>query len=172
MPSETAREPRESIEEAVRFPSEGLALEGRLVYPSESAPRGAVLLCPPHPFLGGDMNGNVLRALRAELSSRGFAVLAFNYRGIGASETDTDLAAHQKQFWEKSTCPGYEAKIFVDTEAAFRCLTEAAGGAPLHAVGYSFGCLAALDLAARHGRRVAKVGLVSPPVAKWELKPG
>lgn len=163
--------PPEPVDEALNFRSEGLLLEGLLSYPAAaSEAAGAVLLCPPHPFLGGDMNGNVLRALRSALVSRGCMVFSFNYRGIGKSETDRDLEVFQKEFWEHSTCPDYEAKIFVDCAAAFRTLTAAAEEAPpVWIAGYSFGCLPALDLASRNPR-VQKAVLVSPPLAKWPLK--
>jgi alpha/beta superfamily hydrolase len=170
MPSSAGSE---AVEEYVPVLSEGLALEGRLAYPAGArALRGAALLCPPHPFLGGDMSSNVLREIVSALVSAGCAALAFNYRGIGLSQSHADLAAFEKEFWERSTSPAYEEKIFVDSAAALGVLEKAAGEAELFLVGYSFGSLAVLDLALKEARRVRKVVCISPPLAKWELKEG
>ena len=63
---------------------DGLKLEGRLDEPA--APGGALVLCHPHPKMGGTMNAPLLDALTDELVGRGWAVLRFNFRGIGVSE--------------------------------------------------------------------------------------
>lgn len=164
-------EPSDGIEEAVVIDSEGLRLEGRLSYSASlgHAHRGALLLSP-HPFLGGDMDSNVLKAIAAELAGRGVVVLSFNYRGIGRSQSNGPLENFQKEFWENSTCPGYEDKIFVDSQRAFHYLECVCPHARSRIViGYSFGSLPALELASRQAGRIHKVGLISPPVAKWEL---
>ena len=63
---------------------DGLKLEARLDEPA--APGGALVLCHPHPKMGGTMNAPLLDALTDDLVGRGWAVLRFNFRGIGASE--------------------------------------------------------------------------------------
>jgi alpha/beta superfamily hydrolase len=68
----------------VRFPSpDGLALEGRLT-PGDRA-RG-VVLCHPHPLYGGSMLTPVILTVEAAFHAAGFTTLAFNFRGVGASE--------------------------------------------------------------------------------------
>ena len=42
------------IEEHVNFNSDGLKLEGVLSYDENTLSPPLVLLCPPHPHLGGD----------------------------------------------------------------------------------------------------------------------
>jgi alpha/beta superfamily hydrolase len=64
--------------------SDGLSIEGALDAPPQ--PTGALVLCHPHPSMGGTMNAPLLLALRDALVPRGWAVLRFNFRGIGGSE--------------------------------------------------------------------------------------
>jgi uncharacterized protein len=159
------------IEEALSFSSDGLALEARLSYAEDTGePRAAVLVCPPHPFLGGDMDNNVIAALNTDIAAAGVPVFRFNYRGIGASECWRDLAVDQQQFWEHSSCPDYEAEILVDSGNAFaefgRLLPAPAS---LYVVGYSFGTLPAIRIAA--SARVDRLCLISPPLSKWSLSP-
>lgn len=61
---------------------------GRLeaVFKRHPAPRGAAVVCHPHPRYGGTMHNKVVyRAARA-LYDCGFTVLRFNFRGVEASE--------------------------------------------------------------------------------------
>ena len=68
----------------VRFPSgDGLQLEGRLTAGSR---RHGVVLCPPHPLYGGSMLTSVILTVEAAFRAAGFTTLAFNFRGISASE--------------------------------------------------------------------------------------
>jgi len=144
-------------------------LEARLLYVDDvTAPAGAVLICPPHPFLGGDMDNNVVTVLAQALATAGLPVLRFNYRGIGQSTCARDLAEDQRQFWQASTCPAYEAEIRIDCVDAFAALCDLLPGVTRPAVvGYSFGCLPALEIAAQTA--LDRLCLISPPLAKWPL---
>jgi uncharacterized protein len=157
------------IEETLRIDVDGLALEARLAYADGVAqPDGAVLICPPHPFLGGDMDNNVLSALAASVAEAGLPVLRFNYRGIGGSETGRALDEDQREFWERSSCPRYEAEIMRDCVAACASLRRMLPGvAHVSLVGYSFGCLPALAIA--RDTPLARLALISPPLAKWSI---
>jgi len=157
------------IEEALRIDAGGLALEARLGYAeADGAPSGAVLICPPHPFLGGDMDNNVLQALASALAAAGLPVLRFNYRGIGGSETARALDDDQREFWQHSTCPRYEAEIMRDAADAYTTLTGLLPGVTaVSVVGYSFGCLPALAIARR--APLARLALISPPLVKWAI---
>lgn len=160
------------IEEALRVDAGGLALEARLGYADDAcAPAGAVLICPPHPFLGGDMDNNVLQALAAALAAAGLPVLRFNYRGIGASETARALDEDQREFWQHSSCPRYEAEIMRDAAGAYAALARLLPGiAAVSVVGYSFGCLPALAIARE--APLARLALISPPLVKWAIDDG
>ncbi|MDQ3983096.1 MAG: alpha/beta hydrolase [Actinomycetota bacterium] len=63
---------------------DGLALEAALDSPD--APKATLVLCHPHPQMGGTMNAPLLLALRDEMLRRDWAVLRFNFRGIEGSE--------------------------------------------------------------------------------------
>jgi alpha/beta superfamily hydrolase len=59
-------------------------LEGLLRVPAES--RGAAVVAHPHPLHGGTMRTKVVQRAARLLSDRfGFAVLRFNFRGVGSS---------------------------------------------------------------------------------------
>ena len=65
----------------MRFGTEdGVSLEGELRRP-ETPPVGSAVICHAHPRHGGSKDHPILWALRNELASRGFVVLAFNFRG-------------------------------------------------------------------------------------------
>ena len=69
--------------------SDGLMLEAALDAPAD--PCAALVLCHPHPKMGGTMNAPLLLALARELVDRGWAVLRFNFRGLGTSEGEHGL---------------------------------------------------------------------------------
>lgn len=51
----------------------------------EGTPRGAVVMCHAHPRMGGTMNAPLFLHIRDELVQRGWAVVRFNFRGVGTS---------------------------------------------------------------------------------------
>jgi alpha/beta superfamily hydrolase len=63
---------------------DGVKLEAKLDEPA--APGGVLVFCHPHPQMGGTMNAPLLATVTEDLVRRGWAVLRFNFRGIGASE--------------------------------------------------------------------------------------
>lgn len=72
--------------EPVRFATEdGLSLEGELRIP-EAETLGSAVICHAHPRHGGSKDHPLLWAVRNELAHRGFAVLAFNFRGAMRSD--------------------------------------------------------------------------------------
>jgi len=159
----------------------GGRLEGRLAYPEHGAPCGGVLLLPPHPHFAGDLDNNVIRALGLGLGARGYAALAFNYRGIGESDIDAEdlgVGGSVHDYWQRVESETRYEEITGDAEAARRFLARALPhGTPLHLVGYSFGAaLAALltrDLVSRAGEDPsslpASLTLVAPPIRRYPL---
>lgn len=63
---------------------DGLTLEGLVEQPDKV--RAAVVICHPHPDMGGTMNAPLLTALSERLQSADWAVVRFNFRGVGGSE--------------------------------------------------------------------------------------
>ncbi len=109
------------------------ALEGRLHLPDEGAPSAAVVICHPHPLMGGDMHNNVVMGVCRELVGSGIAVLRFNFRGVGASAGMHDQGRGEVE----------------DAREALRYLSELPelGGRVIGLAGYSFGAGVAMKAA-------------------------
>jgi hypothetical protein len=77
------------VPEDIAFESAyGITLEGILQLP-KGEPRNGVVLCHPHPALGGTMRTPLVVRLAFGLVASGRAVLRFNFRGVGGSEGAT-----------------------------------------------------------------------------------
>jgi alpha/beta superfamily hydrolase len=106
-----------------RFPStDGLSLEGRLT-PGDRD-RG-VVLCHPHPLYGGSMLTPVILTVETAFHAAGFTTLAFNFRGVGASE-----GTHGEGRTEVADVAGALAHLRVSLDGVPRLVAVA---------GYSFG---------------------------------
>jgi len=71
--------------ESIRFfTDDGISLEGDLRVDREP-PLGTAVLFHPHSRHGGSKDHPLLWAIRNDLASRGFAALAFNFRGVMGS---------------------------------------------------------------------------------------
>ncbi len=124
-------------EERIAIDEGGRCLEGLLAY--DDQPRWSALIAGPHPFLGGDLDNNVVRRLLAGLATDGALALTFNYAGVGASEGGPrDWPAVMSQFWEEGRFEG-EADWVEDTQSALSTL-RSLSKRRLAIVGYSFGC--------------------------------
>ena len=128
--------------------SDGLSLEAALDAPDE--PRAGLVLCHPHPKMGGTMNAPLLLELTKELVSRGWAVLRFNFRGLGTSEGEHGLGIDE----------------VADAAGALTFMKDRYD-LPLAIAGWSFG--GAVALRAALGSDVAAVALIAPAVKE---KPG
>lgn len=136
--------------EPVAFSTEdGVRLEGELRRP-EGSPRGTAAICHPHPRHGGSKDHPILWAIRNELAHRGFAVLAFNFRGVMGSG---------------GTFGGGRDEIR-DVRAAIGRVRDEAPGLSTVVCGWSFGANVALR-EALDDERVAALALVGIP-----LRPG
>ncbi len=56
-----------------------------------------VVICHPHPQMGGSMYNNVVEAVRDAFSARGFSTLRFNFRGVGGSTGRYDEGTGEQQ---------------------------------------------------------------------------
>lgn len=72
---------------------DGLRLEAELDTTEEAA--ATLLVCHPHPKMGGTMDAPLLIALRDELVGRSWNVMRFNFRGIGSSEGDPSTGSDE-----------------------------------------------------------------------------
>ncbi len=129
--------------------TDGLSLEGLLDEPDDV--RAALVLCHPHPKMGGTMNAPLLDFLVDDLMRRGWAVVRFNFRGIGGSDGT----------------PGVGVDEIADARGA---IDEARRryDEPLAIAGWSFGGAVAIRAAQEEGGVAACVG-IAPSVRE---KPG
>jgi uncharacterized protein len=159
--------PREGIAviESVRFRAGRYRLEGELLYPDESSPRGVAVMAGPHPLLGGSMRNNVVQNLSDGLARRGLAALRFNYRGVGNSDgPGVDVARQMAEFWQTSHVAS-EDDYQTDLDGAVAFLrADVSSDVPLALIGYSFGSTL-LAAAAPAGTPTALV-LIAPTVGK------
>ena len=108
-------------------------LEGSLHMPEEGPPIAGVVICHPHPLMGGDMHNNVVMGVSRELVGCGMAVLRFNFRGVGASAGMHDQGRGEVE--DAGNALMYLASM---PELA---------GRPLGLAGYSFGAGVAMKAA-------------------------
>lgn len=83
-------------QQRVELPSGGLTLEGVLYSPADAKPASLAVVCHPHPQYGGDMHNFVVAAIVRGLMEAGFGALAFNFRGVGASEGSFDNGSGER----------------------------------------------------------------------------
>lgn len=132
--------------ESVRFTTDdGVSLEGELRRP-EGSPLASAVLCHAHPRFGGSKDHPILWAIRNELASRGFAVLAFNFRGTMGSA---------------GTYGGGRLEPRDVAAAIDRVRAETSG--PTLVAGWSFGANVAMH-EALEDERVAALALLGFPV--------
>lgn len=134
--------------------TDGLSLEAELDEPS--APKAVVVICHPHPKMGGTMNAPLLLALRDELVARGSAVLRFNFRGIGNSQGQASTGLDE----------------VADAEGALREAKARYPQMPLAIAGWSFGGAVALRVAADVPDLVACATIAPSIVAKPDITAG
>lgn len=140
-----------------------LTLEG-LYHRGEAAP--AVVVCAPHPRLGGSMDSPVVAEIAWALTRAGHATLRFNFQGVGASEGSV-----------RAPDPGGARLALADlreeiddARAAVRHLAESVPHGRVALAGYSFGAAVALGLALDEPA-VERLALVAPPSGLFDLAP-
>jgi alpha/beta superfamily hydrolase len=137
----------------IAFASKNVTCEGVFARADELARAPGIVICHPHPLRGGDMENNVVRALAEAFAVAGFAVLRFNFRGVGRS-----TGAYGEGLGEQE-----------DARAALTWLTAQPGVNVdrLFLAGYSFGARVTLAVASTdplvHGFVV-----VAPPALRGD----
>jgi uncharacterized protein len=127
------------------IPAGLVQLEANLREP-EAPPRGAVVVCHPHPVYGGTMDNRIVYRAAKAAAAANFAALRFNFRGAGQSTGLFDQGIGEKD----------------DVIAAIRWLNEKYPGLPLALIGYSFGAWVGLQVAYSDPHVAAMVGLGIP----------
>ncbi len=151
-PSDSTDLPEEAVdffEEQVWIRTQSGRLEGSLIYDPEAVQQDAVMLLSPHPNFAGTMDNNVILTLSRHLGAHGFAVLRFNYPGVGASSLDSSASGSSFDHWETvEKEQRFEAAVLPSLEAlSFLRNTMGAHLGRIHLAGYSFGGVIAAIMA-------------------------
>ncbi|MGR3303695.1 MAG: alpha/beta hydrolase [Candidatus Scalindua sp.] len=154
------------IEEYINFNSDGMKLEGILSYDENAVNPPSMLLCSPHPHLGGDMENNVITALGNVLAEKGFATLRFNYRGVGNSESRLDNIAEVYKYWEEILNNDDCSDAIADATSAINYLESTVGTNRLFITGYSFGAIVAMMLSAKN-ENIRAFAAISTPFGRF-----
>lgn len=115
-------------------------------------PVAVLVFCHPHPQMGGTMNAPLMKAVTEHLVAHNWAVLRFNFRGIGSSEGESSTGHEEVK----------DARAALD-EAARRW-----PGLPICLGGWSFGAAVAIRTAGERDD-IAAVVAIAPAVRE---KPG
>ena len=112
-------------EEKVYWNNGSLKIEGLL---GKQPGENGVVICHPHPLMGGSMQNNVVEAIRDAFTLQNYSTLRFNFRGAGNSTGNYDegrgeqediLSAHKflkKSGIEKIILAGYSFGAWVGSK--------------------------------------------------------
>ena len=136
---------------AIAFRSKRLTLEGVLSLPQGlPQPYPAIVMCHPHPMLGGNMDNPIVTSVCRAATEAGFASFRFNFRGVEGSEGEfrNGDAEHE------------------DIRAALTMTRKWPGidGKRIALGGYSFGAGVILR-GLRHFKAARVLALIAPPLS-------
>jgi hypothetical protein len=157
----------EMIEEHVYFKSNGMKVEGIISYNENVLNPLAIILCPPHPHLGGNMENNVITTLASVFAEREFVSLRFNYRGVGKSESRFENIAELYNYWEAVLNNDEYTDALDDASAALDFLESVTRSKVVYAIGYSFGAMVAMMLS-QH-TKINSLILISLPFGRFKI---
>lgn len=119
---------------------------------NKQAGLSGVLICHPHPLMGGSMYNNVVETVGNVFSSCGYSTLRFNFRGVGKSSGQYDEGRGEKQ-------DILSACAFMKSEGIEKIILA----------GYSFGAWVCSRLLTDVPFGYASVILISPPQKYFEF---
>lgn len=131
--------------------SDGVRLEAR--WDQEPKPHTALTFCHPHPQHGGTMSAPLMHKVTKRLVAAGYAVLRFNFRGVGGSSGE----------WS-----GGEGEVNDVAAAVAEATTR---GLPLALAGWSFGAATALRWQAVAQDTSPFVGIAPPVLTEYMDSP-
>ena len=136
---------------AIAFKSKRLTLDGVLSLPEGlPQPYPAIVMCHPHPMLGGNMDNPLVTSVCRAACEAGFASFRFNFRGVEGSEGEF----------------GNGDRVHDDIKSALNMMRRWPGvdGKLIALAGYSFGAAAILR-GLRHFKAARSLALVAPPLS-------
>jgi len=135
----------------LQIPASHGELEAILKEPA-GEPKGAALVCHPHPLGQGTMHNKVVYRAAAGLVEAGLVALRFNFRGVGASTGAHDDGDGEKQ----------------DVRDALDYLTKNYPGVEITLAGFSFGSRVGNEVALDDARIVRSIS-IGTPVDKYDF---
>lgn len=126
-------------------------IEAILKEPAPPVTRAAIV-CHPHPLFGGTMHNKVVYRIARAFEDAAFAVLRFNFRGVGYSEGEHDDGRGEQD----------------DLRAAMKFIAEKYSGAEIWLAGFSFGSAVMLRGPSCDGR-VRAIIAVGTPFPKYDF---
>jgi Predicted hydrolase of the alpha/beta superfamily len=136
-------------EERVTIINNKLLIEGLLE--KSSGDRG-VVICHPHPRMGGSMHNNVVEAIREAFAAEKYSTLRFNFRGVGLSTGVYDEGRGEQE----------------DILAACKYLHNT-GILQLSFAGYSFGSWVGSKIMEKDDNPFTICIFVSPPINYFDF---
>ncbi|MEN6376015.1 MAG: hypothetical protein ABFD75_14705 [Smithella sp.] len=136
-------------EEQIYIKNNQLTLEGLLCKASEEK---GVVICHPHPLMGGSMHNNVVEAIQEAYAAENYTTLRFNFRGVEGSTGQYDEGRGEQE----------------DILAACKYLQDI-GILKTAFAGYSFGAWVGAKFIERLDNIFANVTFVSPPINIYDL---
>lgn len=112
----------------------------------KSASTKGVIICHPHPLMGGSMYNNVVEAIVRAFAAQDFTTLRFNFRGVGASTGSYDEGRGETQ----------------DIISVYEYLKKE-GVSKIYFAGYSFGAWVGAKLLEEKENTFSYTTFISPP---------
>ena len=136
-------------EEKVYWNNGSLKIEGLL---GKLSGEKSVVICHPHPLMGGSMHNNVVEAIRDAFALQNYSTLRFNFRGAGNSTGNYDEGR------------GEQADIL----SAQKFLKKN-GSKKIFLAGYSFGAWVGSKVLEQFNQLFVASILVSPPLNYFDF---
>ena len=137
----------------VTFEGPAGILQGYLLLPDRDGTLPGVVVCHPHPLMGGDLHNNVVVGICHQLAHLGIASLSFNFRGVGRSQGTYDNGIGE----------------LTDAAAALDWLqAENPTARTTWIAGFSFGAWLALQLLMRRPE-ISGFVAISPPASLYDF---
>jgi uncharacterized protein len=136
-------------EETVYIKNNKLMLEGLL---NKSSGDRGVVICHPHPLMGGSMHNNVVEAIQEAFAAEEYSTLRFNFRGVGGSTGIYDEGRGEQE----------------DIVASCKYL-QSIGVISISFAGYSFGSWIGAKVIERDCHPFADVTFISPPINYFDF---
>ena len=136
-------------EEQIYIENGKLKIEGLL---SKSSEEKGVVICHPHPLMGGSMHNNVVEAIREAYTAENYSTLRFNFRGVEGSTGQYDDGRGEQ----------------ADIRAACKYLQDI-GILEIAFAGYSFGAWVGAKVIERFDNFFSNAAFISPPINLYDF---